>query len=140
MPEEINRILTDSITNYFFTTSKYANDNLKRMGVSDKNIFFVGNTMIDTLMANIDNLRPPDFMREKGGSEYFILTLHRPANVDSVDNLEITINEIGAAVRGLVIFPSTLDFEVYKSIKKIPKNFSFVDPCHILSLTFSKRI
>ena len=138
MPEEINRILTDSITNYFFTTSKYANDNLKRMGVSDKNIFFVGNTMIDTLMANIDNLRPPDFMREKGGSEYFILTLHRPANVDSVDNLEVIINEIGEAVRGLeVIFPvHPRTLKSINSIKKIPKNFNFVDPLPYLEFNY----
>ena len=138
MPEEINRILTDSITNHFFTTSKYANENLKKMGVSDKNIFFVGNTMIDTLMANIDNLRPPDFMREKEGNEYFILTLHRPANVDSVDNLEIIINEIGEAVRGLeVIFPvHPRTLKSINSIRKIPKNFSFVDPLPYLEFNY----
>ena len=138
MPEEINRILTDSITNYFFTTSKYANDNLKRMGVSDKNIFFVGNTMIDTLMANTDNFRPPNFMRERKATEYFVLTLHRPANVDSVDNLEFIINEIGEAVRGLeVIFPvHPRTLKSIKSIKKATKNFSFVDPLPYLEFNY----
>ena len=53
MPEEINRIVTDSITNYFFTTSEVANGNLRRVGVSDESIFFVGNTMIDTLLAHL---------------------------------------------------------------------------------------
>ena len=59
MPEEINRMVTDSITNYFFTTSETANDNLARSGVSEERIFFVGNTMIDTLLANLDRLNKP---------------------------------------------------------------------------------
>ncbi len=49
MPEEINRVVTDSITNWFFTTSEVANANLRRAGVAYDRIFFVGNTMIDTL-------------------------------------------------------------------------------------------
>ncbi len=53
MPEEINRMVTDSITNWFFTTSEMANGNLRRAGVDDDRIFFVGNTMIDTLLANL---------------------------------------------------------------------------------------
>ena len=52
MPEEINRMVTDSITNYFFTTTEIANDNLKKSGVSDDRIFWVGNTMIDTLLKH----------------------------------------------------------------------------------------
>ncbi|MEZ4906393.1 MAG: UDP-N-acetylglucosamine 2-epimerase [Saprospiraceae bacterium] len=61
MPEEINRIVTDSITDYFFTTSNVANANLRSQGVSRENIFFVGNTMIDSLMGNKDKLIKPDF-------------------------------------------------------------------------------
>ena len=52
MPEEINRIITDSITDYFFTTSVWAGNNLRKNGVKDEQIFFVGNVMIDTLLAN----------------------------------------------------------------------------------------
>src|SRR5687767_6398204 len=52
MPEEINRIVTDSITDYFFTTSETANENLRNTGVTDNRIFFVGNTMIDSLLKN----------------------------------------------------------------------------------------
>src|SRR5690606_7786824 len=59
MPEEINRMVTDSITDYFFTTSEIANDNLKAAGVSLDRIHFVGNTMIDTLIANQDRLVKP---------------------------------------------------------------------------------
>ena len=61
MPEEINRLLTDSITDYFFTTSKYANKNLRNLGVNEENIIFVGNTMIDTLLKQIPNLIKPSF-------------------------------------------------------------------------------
>ena len=56
MPEEINRMVTDAITNWFFTTSDVANQNLMNSGVSKERIFFVGNTMIDTLLANLDRL------------------------------------------------------------------------------------
>ena len=54
MPEEINRVVTDSLTNLFFTTSQTANENLKNTGVKEDSIFFVGNTMIDTLFGNVD--------------------------------------------------------------------------------------
>src|SRR3989304_5062786 len=78
MPEEINRMVTDAITNYFFTTSEVANQNLRRSGVPDERIFFVGNTMIDTLLANMDRLRAPVFWGELGleSGQYFVVTLH----------------------------------------------------------------
>ena len=84
MPEEINRIVTDSITDYFFTTSETANENLRTSGVTSDRIFFVGNTMIDTLLASQPRfIKPPLWdelhLKEK---EYIVLTLHRPNNVD----------------------------------------------------------
>src|SRR5205823_9957265 len=84
MPEEINRVVTDSITNWFFTTSETANDNLRRAGVTDDRIFFVGNTMIDTLLKQLPRLRPPAFWEslKLKPDNYFVITLHRPANVD----------------------------------------------------------
>lgn len=60
MPEEINRVVTDSISDYFFTTSETANDNLRRVAISEDRIFFVGNTMIDTLLANLPRLVKPE--------------------------------------------------------------------------------
>jgi hypothetical protein len=77
MPEEINRLVTDSITNYFFTTSEHANANLRVSGVNEDRIFFVGNTMIDSLLANMDRLRKPDFFDRSGLTErdYFVMTL-----------------------------------------------------------------
>lgn len=108
MPEEINRMVTDAITNWFFTTSEVANANLRRSGVAEERIFFVGNTMIDTLLANLDRLRPPSFWTEAqlqpGG--YFVMTLHRPANVDDPAGFARLLQAVTQAVRGVpVVFP-----------------------------------
>ena len=108
MPEEINRRVTDSITNYFFTTSEAANHNLRGAGAPESGIFFVGNTMIDTLLTNLERLRPPHFWSTAGllPKGYFVLTLHRPANVDDPAVFGRLIAAIGRAVRGLpVVFP-----------------------------------
>lgn len=108
MPEEINRIVTDALTNYFFTTSELASQNLRRSGVSDEQIYFVGNTMIDTLLANVPRLRAPDFWNELGlrAGGYFVVTLHRPSNVDDAARLAAILAEIDAGCGDLpVLFP-----------------------------------
>ncbi|MGZ8405985.1 MAG: non-hydrolyzing UDP-N-acetylglucosamine 2-epimerase [Nitrospira sp.] len=108
MPEEINRVVTDSITNWFFTTSETANEHLRRAGISDDCIFFVGNTMIDTLLKQMPRLRPPacwDSLKLEPG-KYFVITLHRPANVDGEQQLLRLLHAIADGTRGLpVIFP-----------------------------------
>ena len=108
MPEEINRLVTDAITNWYFTTSEVANRNLRTAGARDDQIHFVGNTMIDTLLANLDRLRPPAFWDDAGlqPGGYFVMTLHRPANVDDAAGFARLITAVGEAVRGLpVVFP-----------------------------------
>ncbi len=108
MPEEINRVVTDSLTNWFFTTSETANANLRSSGVSSDRIFFVGNTMIDTLMKQMPKLQPPLFWNEVGlqAGHYFVVTLHRPANVDGEEQLLRLLQAIAAGSEGLpVIFP-----------------------------------
>jgi len=108
MPEEINRMVTDAITNWFFTTSEAANENLRRSGVGDERIFFVGNTMIDTLLGNLGRLRPPAFWDEMGlqPRQYLVMTLHRPSNVDREDRLRALLEAIARGSRGLpVVFP-----------------------------------
>ena len=108
MPEEINRMATDAITNYFFTTTEGAGDNLQRSGVGPERIFFVGNTMIDTLLAQLERLRSPAFWAEQGLSaqQYFVMTLHRPANVDDPEKLAHLLAAVRAGARGLpVVFP-----------------------------------
>lgn len=108
MPEEINRLVTDSITNYFFTTSEIANNNLRESGVKDDRIFFVGNTMIDTLLKQLPHLRKPKIWEVANltKEEYFVMTLHRPANVDEESKLKKLIDEIVNNSMGLpIIFP-----------------------------------
>jgi UDP-N-acetylglucosamine 2-epimerase (non-hydrolysing) len=108
MPEEINRVVTDSITNWFFTTSERANENLRNSGVSDDRIFFVGNTMIDTLLKQMEHLRSPLFWDDLGllRENYFVVTLHRPANVDGEQQLLRLLQAISAGAEGLpVVFP-----------------------------------
>lgn len=140
MPEEINRMVTDSITNYFFTTSEIANQNLRRMGVSDESIFFVGNTMIDTLLANMDRLRAPAFWDELGlkVGQYFVLTLHRPANVDSTGPFADLLHAIGNATRGLpVVFPvHPRTAKTIQTIDGLPENLLLVDPQPYLEFNF----
>lgn len=108
MPEEINRVVTDSITNWFFTTSETANDNLRRAGVTNDRIFFVGNTMIDTLLKNLPRLRPPACWQsiKLEPSRFFVVTLHRPANVDGERKLLDLLRAISEGTKGLpVVFP-----------------------------------
>ncbi len=108
MPEEINRLVTDSITNYFFTTSEVANENLIKSGVSKDKIFFVGNTMIDTLLKQRPRFKKPEFWDEFNlmNKQYAVITLHRPANVDDKDILKSILTEIIDHTNNLpIIFP-----------------------------------
>ena len=140
MPEEINRMVTDSITNYFFTTSDVANNNLKKSGVTSERIFFVGNTMIDTLLANMDRLQPPLFWKEMNLSsgQYLVLTLHRPNNVDGENKLAQLLTAVGTGARGLpVIFPvHPRTAKSLKAIEGLPANLHFVDPQPYLEFNY----
>ncbi len=84
MPEEINRIITDSITDYFFTTTQNANKNLIKEGHSKNKIFFVGNLMIDTLIANMSKLNKSKILDKINvkKKQYLVMTIHRPQNTD----------------------------------------------------------
>lgn len=108
MPEEINRMVTDAITNYFFTTTEIASNNLRKSGVEDERIFFVGNVMIDTLLKHRPRFRKPEVWDEIGlaEGEYIVMTLHRPSNVDEEEVLKSLMNEIIEHSRNLpLIFP-----------------------------------
>lgn len=108
MPEEINRLATDAVTNYFFTTSEVANENLKKSGVEGERIFFVGNVMIDTLLKNHPRFMQPPIWNELGlkEKEYIVMTLHRPANVDEESKLKSLMDEIINNTQDLpLVFP-----------------------------------
>src|SRR5690554_2855050 len=140
MPEEINRMVTDSITDYFFTTSEVANKNLKDIGVKDEQIFFVGNVMIDTLLANMKHFTKPKCyeklnLKEK---EYFVLTMHRPANVDEATILKALMDEIVHNVNGLpIIFPiHPRTAKIFEELGIEADNLNTVDPLGYLEFNY----
>lgn len=96
MPEEINRMVTDSISNYFFTTTEIANESLRKSGISSDRIFWVGNTMIDTLIKHRPRFNKPEIWNEIGleNEKYIVMTLHRPTNVDEEPQLKSLMDEI----------------------------------------------
>ena len=132
MPEEINRMITDSISDYFYTTSEYANSNLKKLGVNDDKIIFVGNTMIDSLVKNISKINKPKIFDNLNliNKEYFILTLHRPANVDNNEVLKNILIEIDKNVSNKkIIFPIHPRTKKILSLNKINiSNFIILEP------------
>jgi len=106
MPEEINRLCTDAIADLLFTTDRISNENLRREGVPESRIRFVGNTMIDTLTRHIDRARQLPLPEGLEAGRYAVLTLHRPGNVDRQDVLDGILASVrGVADRIPVVFP-----------------------------------
>jgi len=108
MPEEINRLVTDTLADLLFTTSRDADENLKREGVDPKKIHFVGNVMIDTLLKQRSKAAALDLLTrfEVKPGRFALVTLHRPSNVDNREVLAgilDALNEIGGSIP--VIFP-----------------------------------
>lgn len=140
MLEEINRVVTDSITNWFFTTSETANHNLRKAGVTDDRIFFVGNTMIDTLLKQLPRLRQPACWESLSlqPGKYMVITLHRQANVDGEQQLLRLLHAIVDGTRGLpVIFP--VHPRTAKNLKDAGKtlpSMHYVDPLGYLEFNY----
>jgi len=108
MPEEINRVLTDAVSDWLFTTEPSAEANLLREGVASERIHFVGNVMIDTLLAHREHARGLDTLDRLGLEPrgYAVLTLHRPSNVDSADQLRRLFGVLSRLGERLpVVFP-----------------------------------
>jgi UDP-N-acetylglucosamine 2-epimerase (non-hydrolysing) len=108
MPEEINRVLTDRLSDYLFTTCEDANENLLKEGIDEKKIYFVGNVMIDTLLKNkqkADKSRILDDL-ELEKQNYAVLTLHRPNNVDNEEKCKKIFEIIEKIQNGIkIIYP-----------------------------------
>ena len=140
MPEEINRIVTDSITDYFFTTSQAATDYLVHIGKPESSVFFVGNVMIDTLLSNRSRWKTPDFWEslQLTTKNYFVLTLHRPSNVDGLEKFSALIGQIVDKSENLpVIFPvHPRTQKILKEAKIIFSNLHYVDPQGYLSFMY----
>jgi UDP-N-acetylglucosamine 2-epimerase (non-hydrolysing) len=108
MPEEINRLLTDAVSDYLFTHSRNADENLKKEGVSGDKIFLVGNVMVDSLLASRPRADKSPVLARLGlqRNEYAALTLHRPANVDKKEKLAAIIEAVReVAVKIPIVFP-----------------------------------
>ena len=112
MPEEINRIVTDHVSDYLFTTCEDANDNLRNEGIAKEKIHFVGNTMIDSLMNHItrseDSLILDKLSLRNNGhvKRYGVVTLHRPSNVDNEETLKGIMGALEEIAREIpLIFP-----------------------------------
>lgn len=108
MPEEINRVLTDSISDLLFVTEQSGLDNLKKEGVNSNKVHLVGNVMIDTLLANKNKAEKSDILEKLGLSKkgYAVITLHRPSNVDDMANLSKIISSFEVIQNDIkLVFP-----------------------------------
>lgn len=119
MPEEINRVLTDAISDILFTTEKCANENLQREGIPEEKIHFVGNVMIDTLLKHKEKAEKSDILTRLGlalnltntnidnsVNPYAVLTLHRPSNVDSEEIFKSILEALSVIGRRMpIVFP-----------------------------------
>jgi len=137
MPEEINRIRTDQISDFLFTTEKSGNENLEKEGINKDKIFFVGNVMIDTLLKHKEKAQTSDILSKLklAKNNYAVLTLHRPSNVDKKEDFE-NIIEILDKIREKIkiIFPihprTRKNIDLFKLNEKIGgmKNLILIEP------------
>lgn len=147
MPEEHNRILTDAISDLFFVTEQSGLDNLLKEGKTNKNTFMVGNTMIDTMVAFSKQIEKSTILRKIGlqSKEFVLMTMHRPATVDTKEGLQKLIGLIDMVTRDFkVVFPihprtvSSMEyFNLHQQLKNNP-NLIITDPLDYFS--FQKLI
>jgi len=120
MPEEINRLCTDVLCDYHFTTDRFANQNLQKEGIPNNKIFFVGNVMIDTLLKHKKAALKLDLCNKMNliPRTYATLTLHRPSNVDDIQVLEKLVVALSKIAKKIpIIFP------IHPRTKKMIEHF-----------------
>lgn len=136
MPEEINRVLTDAISDFLFITEERAKDNLIREGISEDKIHFVGNVMIDTLLKCKEKSEKSTILKDLviTPKNYAMLTLHRPSNVDCQDTLANIFEALGEISKHIkIIFPvhprTKKAIEAHDAIRNTQyDNINFIDP------------
>ncbi len=148
MPEEINRILTDAISDYLFTTEQAAEENLRREGISSEKVFFVGNVMIDSLQFCLSQIRenPLPFDGIKEG-EYAVVTLHRPSNVDNptiLKDILSSLKEISLQIKLVMpIHPRTLSniraFGLIDELESISTNAIITGPIGYIEMLLMNK-
>ena len=137
MPEEINRILTDQLSDFLFTTEYSAEFNLKREGIDPSKIFFVGNIMIDNLLINLDKAKNLNTMikydlKEK---DFALMTIHRPSNVDNIASLNKIMEIINYIQERIMIF-----FPIHPRTSKRLKEFELEEKLIKSNLILSEPI
>ncbi len=137
MPEEINRLLTDQISDFLFITERSAELNLIKEGIDKKKIFFVGNIMIDTLIKNLERARQINYhekynLNKKG---FALITLHRPSNVDNKENLLKIIKIINYLQEKIKVF-----FPIHPRTKKNIKKFNLEKVLKNLNLILTEPV
>lgn len=108
MPEEINRVVTDHLSDYLFVTEESGMHNLKREGIAPEKVFFTGNIMIDSLLSTMTVVKKSDVLKKLGlqSREYALMTLHRPSNVDDSGTLAEILGTIAQVSKRIpVVFP-----------------------------------
>ncbi len=135
MPEEINRIVTDVVSDFLFVTEHSGMHNLRDEGMDDDRIFFVGNTMIDTLDSNYDAVEAHPVTDELGldKGKYIVATFHRPSNVDDRESLGALMETLGRlAKERTLVFPvhprTRKNIAAFGLEKKIPKGLTLAEP------------
>ena len=134
MPEEINRILTDEITDMYFVTEQSGLDHLRAEGKDENKIHFVGNTMIDTLVAFEDDISKSSVLEDYSllPQEYYLMTMHRPATVDNLEGLTFVSDLIKHLSKNKkVVFPIHP-----RTLKNLEKEGLFTDLALIENLVF----
>jgi UDP-N-acetylglucosamine 2-epimerase (non-hydrolysing) len=136
MPEEINRVLTDQISDFLFTTERDAAENLRTEGISPEKIFFVGNVMIDTLLKHRVVARQRATVLSQLGvqpRQYAVCTLHRPSNVDTPEAASRTLAAVTELAKRLsVVLPlhprSTKQFQQFGLFESLSKAAVVIEP------------
>jgi UDP-N-acetylglucosamine 2-epimerase (non-hydrolysing) len=135
MPEEINRVVTDRLSDFLFAHSQDAVDNLRSEGYRDDQIYLVGNVMIDTLLANLDRARQRPILQTVGlrNREYGLVTLHRPSNVDDPAMLHQLLETLGIIARDCpLVFPVHPRTRALIDDIPAPANVTFIAPAGYL--------
>lgn len=138
MPEEINRIVTDHLSELLFTTEESANKNLRREGIAEERIRFVGNCMIDTLRTHVKAALSRSPWEEYGIEpyRYALLTLHRPSNVDDAIKLHLLMDIMHeVSLRMPIVFPAhprTLD-RIRQGNIQVPPSVRVCEPMPYLT-------
>lgn len=124
MPEEINRIVTDSISDLLFVSEPSGMHNLVAEGKPDERMFFVGNIMIDSLVNHIQKANESDILEKVGlePEKYTLITLHRPSNVDGKENLQKALR-----IFKEITHVSTVVFPVHPRTRKRFEDFDLMD-------------